>query len=173
MRVLGKVGIYEAVGWGLGDFWWPDGPSHPPIGWDQIWISSRNENCQKQIERDRLYLMSRYWRCQKSISMPPQLVSRCTLHPNRAIGSTQWSNPIEPRILKYSIKIIRNVTLQNLLAYTEPYASVPAPDKMPIFGSWDGSLSWTYCSVRIQCGWYQKNYLCRFYFKLIEPTFFK
>ena len=46
-----------------------------------------------------------------------------TLHPNGAVGSTQWTNTIQPRILKYSIKIIKNATLQNLLAYTEPYAS--------------------------------------------------
>ena len=72
--VLGKVWIYKAVGWGHGDFRWRQSPSHPPIGWGQIWISSRNENCQKQIERDRLYLMSRYWRCQKSMPMSPQLI---------------------------------------------------------------------------------------------------
>ena len=72
--VLGKVWIYKAVGWGHGDFRWRQSPSHPPIGWGQIWISSRNENCQKQIERDRLYLMSRYWRCQKSMLMFPQLI---------------------------------------------------------------------------------------------------
>ena len=30
-----------------------------------------------------------------------------TPHPNWVIGSTQWTNPIEPRILKYSINIIK------------------------------------------------------------------
>ena len=51
----------------------------------------------------------------------------CTLRLNQAKGSTQWSNPIEPRILKYSIRIIKNATLQNLLAYTKPFTIYQAP----------------------------------------------
>ena len=34
---------------------------------------------------------------------------------NWAIGSTQWTNPIVPKILKYIIKIIENATLQIFL----------------------------------------------------------
>ena len=45
------------------------------------------------------------------------------LPPNWAIGSSQWTNPIEPRILKYNIKIIKNASLQNLNAYTKPFTS--------------------------------------------------
>ena len=39
-----------------------------------------------------------------------------TPQPNRAIGSTQWTNTFELRILKYSIKIVKNANLPNLLA---------------------------------------------------------
>ena len=45
------------------------------------------------------------------------------LHPNRALGSIQCTYPFELRILKYSIKIIINVTFQNLLAYMLYYTT--------------------------------------------------
>ena len=39
-----------------------------------------------------------------------------TVRPNRALGSTQWTNTFELRILEYSIKIVKNANLPNLLA---------------------------------------------------------
>ena len=63
------------------------------------------------------------------------------------------NNPIELIILKYSMKIIKNATLQNLLTYTKPYASQPAPTQLPKISSWAGAgwlaNIWFYLSKKI------------------------
>ena len=74
---------------------------------------------------------------------PPKGPSHTAFKPSDRFNS--MNQPYWLRIIKYSIKIIKNTTLQNLLAYTKPYASQPAPAQMPIFGSW------TYLSVQMRC----------------------
>ena len=39
-----------------------------------------------------------------------------TPRPNRAVGSTKWTNTFDFKILKYTIRIIENATFQNIFA---------------------------------------------------------
>ena len=53
-----------------------------------------------------------------------------TPRPNRAVGSIQWTNTFDFKILKYTIK---NATLPNILACTKPFTSQQAPIADDIF----------------------------------------
>ena len=59
-----------------------------------------------------------------------------TPRPNRAVGSIQWTNTFDFKILKYTIKIIENAKFQNILACTLFV--------MVIFGYLRGQFFWNF-----------------------------
>ena len=86
----------------------------------------RRHFCEKLMSSSACTRCGKMWNFVHSINnfcliKPP--LSLVTLCPNRALGSIQWTNTFELRILKYSIKIIKNTSLQNLLAYMKSLTS--------------------------------------------------